>query len=273
MTLIFNIRPDDLLRRTFEVSLVGPEAPEIAASYQNCRVALGYSERPGVWDAVGRATLIGCWTQQGTTHVILANPEMLAEPVRIQTVSGANLDSSAPPHGMDTLDPGDAERISGLDSDFFIESTPSLLAAEAPTSDDFRPEIDAWGAGSQNTDNFIHRVERAYKFGCAFTGLTQLAPDRHLYEGVVIEIDGQSGSKRESVNQALYVSRTVGFCYRHGLLAIGEDYDIIRHPELNAQTRMLLEVTNRKALLFLPEEQSDWPDLEAARRHRLHFGY
>jgi hypothetical protein len=36
---------------------------------------------------------------------------------------------------------------------------------------------------------------------------------------------------------------------------------------------MLLEMVNRKAMLLLPKDESDWPDLDAARRHRQRFGY
>src|SRR5690606_10902724 len=96
---------------------------------------------------------------------------------------------------------------------------------------------------------FFHSVAAVYRWSCAFTGMRQDSPDGRFREGVVIGIDDPYELQDGPRSQGLFVSSSVAFCYRHGLLAIGEDYDILRHPELSAEMRIFLETINRKALL------------------------
>lgn len=273
MALIFNIRAEGTIRNTVAIGLVGEEAVAIAASYQSQRVALGLSHVAGVWTVVATGTLAGYWCRQNVTYVVITDISPLPETLRLVTGGDIHTDSLEQPYGMDTLEAADAARIFGLDEIYAHMDTPRLLAAEEVAAVEFdaiasRKDEDSWTAVS-----FVQRLGAAYKDCCTFTGLKQLSLDGRRKEGVVIGVDGGFDSATEALGQGLFVSRTVGFCYRNGLLAIGEDYDILRHPQLSAEVRVLLEMVNRRAVLFLPEDQSVWPDLEAARRHRRRFGY
>ncbi|WP_332711851.1 hypothetical protein [Pelagibacterium mangrovi] len=267
MTLIFNVREEDIALHTFAVGLVGEAASDIAACHQGERVVLGISGPAGVRLAIGLGTLASHWSRKHVTYIVIT--EVVALPESLELI--ARPDASGESYGMDMLDASDADRILGLPNTHEQANTPRLSAAED------MPAFDLMGRDQDDSTesnlNLIHKVTQAYHERCTFTGIKQFSLDRRLREGVAIRVDSKPNGVNFSVSQYLFMSRTVAFCYRNGLLAIGEDYDILRHRDLCAEIRMLLETVNRKAMLLLPKDESDWPDLDAARRHRQRFGY
>lgn len=265
MTLIFNVRGKDMTLHTFAVGLVGDAASDIAASRQGERVVLGISHSAGVWLAIGTGTLASHWSRGHVTYIAITDVAVLPESLQLITQA----DASGEPYGMDVLDAADARKILGHSHIHEHQHTPWLAAAED------LPALDLTGRNQDDSTetNLIHKVAEAYDERCTFTGIKQFSLDRRLREGVATRVDNKPNGVDFSVSQYLFMSRTVAFCYRNGLLAIGEDYDILRHRDLCAEIRMLLETVNRKAMLLLPKDESDWPDLDAARRHRQRFGY
>ena len=270
MTLIFNIGAGDAERNAIVVGLIGDEASEIARAHEKQRVVVGISEVAGIWSAIGSGVLAGHWCQQAVTHFVITDIALLPHPVRIVTQGDVATDSLEQPYGLDMLEDSVAEQILGQSEAYSHTASVRLMAAEDIQTLD---SVSSLGASIRPDHGFFHRVGMAYRPQCAFTGLKQETPKGDRKEGIVVGVDGEAKPGDATVAQGVFVSRTIGFCYRNGLLAIGEDYDILRHASLCAELRVLLDLVNRKALLFLPEDKVDWPDLEAARRHRQRFGY
>jgi len=206
--------------------------------------------------------------------MVLTDLAPLPHPRRLVTHGDLETDANGEPYGLDVLEENDAKTILAESGSYdHLEALQLMVAEDADTVEDIFGRASIYEEAGTAEGSFFHRVISAYKGRCAFTGLSQRSLDGKRMEAVVARVDAASGSQQASVSQGVAVSRTVAFCYRNGVLAIGEDYDILRSPVLCAELRALLDVTNPKALLFLPQEKEDWPDLEAARRHRLRFGY
>lgn len=89
----------------------------------------------------------------------------------------------------------------------------------------------------------------------------------------MVAVDATTQLEGESLSMSLFVSNMIGPLYQTGLLAIGEQFYLLYHPDLNAGVALFIEAQNPTGKLILPQDRSAWPDMEAARRHRKRFGY
>lgn len=238
------------------------------------QIALGVSGVPGIWTVLATGTLAGQRRGEGEVHLDISEVTTLAVPVDVVTAGDEHADAELSPYALDILDEEDMARVFGAAESYRQEPAPRVLAAAESARTKFQGGVLYGGLHLEpQGPKFFHSVAAAYQWRCAFTGMSQASPGGRFQEGVVIGIDEPYEMPEGPPSQGLFVSSSVAFCYRHGLLAIGEDYDILRHPELSAEMRIFLETINRKALLILPKDEANRPDLEAARRHRLRFGY
>ena len=238
------------------------------------RIALGVSDVPGVWTVIATGMLKGMAHDGGDVRAEIFDIAGLALPVDVVTAGDLYADAAFAPYALDVIeDEHQIARIFPASEIYQQEPAPHLLVAEAAGAMVQGGVLYGGLQLESQGSKFFHSVAAAYQWRCAFTGMCQSSPDGRFQEGVVLGIDEPYELRHDPPSQGLFVSSSIAFCYRHGLLAIGEDYDILRHPKLEAEMRIFLDAVNRKALLVLPEEQTHWPDLDAARRHRQRFGF
>jgi putative restriction endonuclease len=112
---------------------------------------------------------------------------------------------------------------------------------------------------------FRHAVRRAYGNTCAFTGLSILngggRPEVQAAHIRAVEDDGP-----DSIRNGVALSGTVHWMFDRGLIAIGDDYEVlVRHEKLPARLAGLID--HGKTML-LPRGAEDYPQLEFVRFHR-----
>lgn len=274
--LIFRIDSEQARRGVLSLRLSDREIVEsIVLERIGEQVALGVSDVPGIWTILATGELAGLRRGEGEMHLDISHVLLMDLPVDVVTAGDKHADDQFSPYALDVLDDQeDLARVFGTAQSYQQEPAPRVLAAAESARTKFQGGVLYGGLQLEpQGPRFFHSVAASYQWRCAFTGMSQASPDGRFQEGVVIGIDEPYEMPEGSPSQGLFVSSSVAFCYRHGLLAIGEEYDILRHAELSAEMRIILETINRKALLVLPEDEADWPDLQAARRHRLKFGY
>ena len=273
--LIFSIEPGLLPSGKFSLDFSDRELIEnIALERAGERTALGTSDLPGIWTIHATGTLRAIWRSAERVHLDISDLVTLPAPVEVVTAGDRYADTEFSPYVVDVLEDDAFSRVFGSTEAYEQQLVPRALAAEEAAGANF---LSGMLYGGLHLDpqgpKFFHGVAAAYQWRCAFTGMCQASPDGRFQEGVVIGVDEPYEFYDAPPAQGLYVSNSVAFCYRHGLLAIGEDYDILRHPKLGAEMRIFLEMVNRRALLIRPDDAYAWPDLDAARRHRQRFGF
>ncbi|HWJ87684.1 MAG TPA: hypothetical protein VNS12_06410 [Pelagibacterium sp.] len=269
MRLIFNVRDWDGERREITVSLVNADAADIAADFQGERVALGTSPSPGWWVVWGEGVLAGHRNQNDATSFLITDVAALS---RLHSMKrGDPGDSSKIPYGLDVLEPEEAGAIFGDLSLYRQIDSPRAAAAEQSES--------GWNhfrfAGPENrlAATVFGRLRSAYNERCAFIGVWQAPANGQIGEGMTVAVDAGAHLESEALSMSLFVSNMVGPLYQSGRLAIGEEYGILYHPDLDASVALAIEAKNPTGKLILPQDRNAWPDLEAARRHRERFGY
>lgn len=271
--LIFRIDPGDRLARTLEL----PRPPgfylEIAADRVGEEVLFGTSDVPGIWSvlAIGR---FARWTSNDqAVHFAFEDVRLLREPVAIVTEGDPESDRRLEPYLLDTLLDDDLALIFSHDLEFAqTTTTPISMAAEEPAH--FGTGHIAGGLSHEPQEpSFFHAVAHAYDWRCAISGIKQTSLDGRFHDGVVLGIEEPHVRQMGAPRDGMFLSSSFGFAYRHGLVAIGDDYDLIVHSDIPAQMQAFLETSNPKARLHVPENSDNWPDRHAARRHRQRFGY
>lgn len=273
--LIFRIDPQQIRSEVLSMRFSDREIIEsIVVERIGEQVALGASDVPGIWSILATGELTGLRRSEGEMHLDISNVLPMGLPIDVVTAGDKYADDRFSPYALDVLDDEeDLVRVFGTGS-YQQDPAPRVLAAAESARTKFQGGVLYGGLHLEpQRPEFFHSVAAAYQWRCAFTGMSQASLDGRFQEGLVIGIDEPYEMREGPPSQGLFVSSSIAFCYRHGLLAIGEDYDILRHPVLGAEMRIFLETINRKALLVLPKDEANRPDLEAARRHRLRFGY
>ena len=271
--LIFRIDPGDQVSEAFQLQRPLGHYVEIAADRIGEEVLFGYSVVPGIWSvlAVGR---FADWRSNDQSVLFgFENVRWLNEPVAIVTEGDPESDRLFAPYLLDTLMDEDLALISAPDLEFVQPATtPMSVAAEGQAAFVSDYVLGAARPGPV-TSGFFHSVAEAYNWRCPISGIRQHSLDGRFHEGVAIGIEEPHARRAGLPRDAMFVSSSFGFAYRHGLVVLGEDYDLLRHPDLPAEMRMLLEIANPTAMLRLPGNPAHWPDLDAAGRHRRKFGY
>ena len=271
--LIFRIDPGDQLNKSFQLRLPLGHYLDIAADRLGEEVLFGRSDVPGIWEvlAIGR---FARWTSNDqSTHFVFEEVRLLREPVALVTEGDPESDRLFEPYLLDTLLDDELAGIFAPDLEFAQASTTPLSVAAEGQTGFVTGHIVGGLSHEPQGPGFFHWVANAYGWRCAISGIEQKSPDGRFYEGVVIGIEDPYVRHSGLPKDGMFVSSSFAFAYRHGLLALGEDYDLIRHSDLPAEMRMFLEIANPAALLRLPEDPRTWPDREASRRHRHRFGY
>lgn len=271
--LIFRVEPGDHLTEIFSLQCPSNHYAEIAADRIGEEVLLGHSVVPGIWSvlAVGR---FADWSSDD--HSVFFSFEgirLLREPVTIVTEGDAESDRVLTPYMLDTLLDDDLALISARNREFAQQTTsPLSVAAEAQVGFGTGHVVGGLRHDSQ-APAFFHAVADAYGWRCAISGIRQRSPDGRWYDGMVLGVEEPYVRPGGSQNEGMFVSSSFAFAYRHGLVALGDDYDVLRHRDLPAEMRMFLEIANPQAMACLPENPAHWPDLDAIGRHRTKFGY
>lgn len=272
--LIFRIDPQCLEAGT-SISLADREfAEELVLDRKGEKVAFGSSQVPGLWNVVAIGRLADYARDKGMIRIFFSDVVVLDHPVPVVTEGDPQTDDAMVAYAIDTMFESDMERVFGAPERYAQNLAPPLMAI-AESAGFAVSGGTAYGAPwmEQQHSGFFSKVAAAYAWRCAFTGMSQVSLDGLSREGMVLGLEAPFRVEGSEVSRGVFVSASVAFCYRHGLLAIGDDYEILRRPELCAHMRMILEVVNRTAMINLPSNPRSWPDLEAARRHRHSFGY
>lgn len=271
--LIFRIEPGDHLTKSFRLQCPLSHYADIAADRIGEEVLFGHSVVPGIWSVLAVGRFANWVSDDDSVFFSFEGIRLLREPVPIVTEGDAESDRLFTPYLLDTLMDDDLALISARDLEFAQQTTsPLSVAAEAQAG---------FGAGhvvgglrhDPQAPDFFHSVADAYDWRCAISGIRQRSLDGRWYEGVVLGVEEPYARQGGSPSEGMFVSSSFAFAYRHGLVALGEDYDVLRHRELPAEMRMFLEISNPQAMARLPENPAHWPDLDAIGRHRSKFGY
>lgn len=112
---------------------------------------------------------------------------------------------------------------------------------------------------------FRHSVRRAYRDTCAFTGLSIRngggRPEVQAAHILAVEDNGP-----DSIRNGVALSGTVHWMFDRGLLAIGDEYEIlVRDDAVPERVRSLLLPGRR---MLLPPDADERPQLEFVRSHR-----
>ena len=112
---------------------------------------------------------------------------------------------------------------------------------------------------------FRHSVRRAYRDTCAFTGLSiRNGGGRPEVQAAHIQAVEDHGP--DSIRNGIALSGTVHWMFDRGLLAIGDDYEIlIKDDGLPDRVAHLLLPDRR---MQLPADRDEYPQLEFVRNHR-----
>lgn len=236
-------------------------------------IVFGQSDVPGIWrlHAIGR---LESWARAGdSVDFRFVDIRRLPESITIVTEGDPESDRHFAPYMIDTLLP---EEMAGLlPGKLGLEQalqTPIVTLAEGYSEVIVGSLVGGLHFEAQGK-TFFHKAAAAYSQRCAISHMRQSSIDGLAQEGVVIAIDEPFVRHEGAERDGLFLSSSFAFAYRYGLLAIGDDYELLRHQTMEAEMRMFLEIANRKAMLRLPEDPAHWPDLDAARRHRNKFGY
>ena len=259
--LIFNMRGQGVEQHTIAFPVAGDFAVEIAEANHKQRVALGHSQVPGIWSLAATGILVGKWSDGALTHMVVTDITALGVDMPVVTQGDSVHDALGLPYGLDTLLDSDAARVVAAHSSYEQAAPVQLVAAEGQDHADSVPPA------------FSRRVIASYRGSCAFTKISATAAAGNGHEAIAVWVDAAVAEVDAPVSHGLCVSRTIGFCYASGLLAIGEDYEILRVEGMDAGVDLMLETLNQASRLYLPADQAEWPDLEAARRHRQRYGY
>lgn len=270
--LIFRIDPGDITSSTLTLQVPAfLEDIGIAAERVGEDVVFGHSDVPGIWmaHACGR---FDDWTQQEDGILLrFSDVRSLPDPVTIVTEGDPESDWQFRPYLVDTLFAQDMAR---LRRPVFEQSSVTPMATAAEDQPSFRAGRIVGGLQfAVQDETFFHNVAAAYSWRCAISRVRQSSIDGLAQEGVVIGVEEPYARDSGAENQGLFLSGSFAFAYRHGLIAIGDEYELLRHVELDARMRMFLEISNPTALLHKPDSPEHWPSLEAIRRHRRKFGY
>ncbi len=112
---------------------------------------------------------------------------------------------------------------------------------------------------------FRHAVRRAYQNTCAFTGLSILnGGGRPEVQAAHIQAVEDHGP--DSIRNGIALSGTVHWMFDRGLLALGDDYEILVKRDKVPSTVSDLLLPSGK--MRLPEAAEDHPLPEFIRRHR-----
>ncbi|RDE08859.1 hypothetical protein DVH29_09700 [Pelagibacterium lacus] len=268
----------------FRVEHLETGVPDIELDYTNLDpiqwsprdwVALGHSSVPGIWQIVGIGRLETIRQNHSHTRLHISTLFHFTVPIDVVTAGNKSADAAMKPLNVDYLTPDDVERLFGflLSANYQQNDVAGGLAVA---------EGGVWGTkgglaiGSLELElqdrSFFYRVAHAYTWQCCFLHCSQVSRDGLVREGVVVSIDGAHWSQGP-VSQGLFLNPSMAFAFREGYLAVGDDYEILRSPHLDAIFRHALDVANPKALMTLPDKYEDWPDLEALTQHRKRFGY
>lgn len=275
MTLI--VRIDGVADLPSMLELRFPDHPLIAdlvADRRGEMVVLGISSTPGVWLCRAVGVLLEGRRADGGYQLLFDAVEQLSESLHVVTEGDSHADRLERPYEIDVLGDEDVARILAKCDSYRFATTPKVLAAAEMGASVTEAGLMYGGLKpmAQNA-SFFHRVATVNRWTCMFTGLCLTSPDGREREGVVIGVDEPIANHDSPVSQGLFATASIGFCYRTGLLAIGDAYEILRHRALPAEMRLLLDVVNRSAMIRLPGQAADRPDLEAARRHRMRHGF
>lgn len=172
---------------------------------------------------------------------------------------------------MDVLEPEEASAIFGDLSLYGQIDSPRAAAAEQTEPRWHHLRF----AGPENRlgTTVFGRLRSAYNERCAFIDVWQAPANGQSGEGMMVAVDAATLLEGEALSMSLFVSDMISPLYQSGHLAMGEEYDILYHPELDASVALFIEAKNPTGKLILPHDRNAWPDLEAARRHRKRFGH
>lgn len=271
--LIFRVDKNDSLQSALSLTFPNTyEMSDIFSERVGEDVVLGHSDAPGLWNAIAVGKFVDWSIEEHVITLLVSHVQLLSELVPLVTAGDQESDSSFLPYLVDTLFAEDLARVFDQAKSYAHSAATPMAVAEVQTG--FEAGLVSGGLRLELQDKtFFHKVGKAYEWRCCVSRLSQRSLDGSFREGVVMGIDeplrGEVGKEADGI----FLSSSIGFAYRHGLLAIGEDYDVLRHQNLSAEMRTFLEVVNPKAILDLPKDPGHWPDLDAARRHRLKFGY
>lgn len=271
--LIFRIDPGDQVPESFELQHPLGHHVGIAADRIGEEVLFGHSVVPGIWSVLAIGRFADWRANDQSVFFVFESIRWFDEPVAIVTEGDPESDRRFAPYLLDTLMDEDLASISAPDLEFAQPATtPMSVAAEGQTGF-VSDHLLRWERPRPEVSGFFHSVAEAYDWRCPISGIRQQSLDGRIHEGVVIGVEAPYARRTGLPRDAMFVSSSFGFAYRHGLIVLGEDYDLLRHPDLSAEMRMLLEIANPAAMLRLPKDPAHWPDLDAAGRHRRKFGY
>lgn len=267
------LRVEDIEVGIPTIDLVFP-ALNLDSSFVGKAVALGRSNVPGLWSVVAVGRFIALEQSESASCIRIDTLFHLNLPLSAVSASTATADSDFTPLDFAIIDDDAVEQL--ITRNALDYSQPQEERALSVT------EAGIWGAeGGQAVGHLelvpqdrslFYRVAQAYTWECCFLHYSESAHAGRRRDGVVLAIDPPHWSQG-TVSDAIFVNPILAFPFREGLVAIGDDYEILRSRDLSAGLRTILDITNPKALLALPEAYEDWPDLSALERHRRRFGY
>lgn len=267
--LIFRLNLEADIADAFSIAMpLRDEVLSLVTDRRGERIAFGSSESAGVWSIWGSGQLLAHWSTATELHVIINEARTFGRPLKIVTSAGLLVDTAREPYGIDLLEGENYRKVFGGQQEYDQSHARPLRAEEA-----MRPAGTGQSSPQHHEESFFARVGASYGWSCAFMGLAQLLLDGSQPEGIALGLESPFRRLRGLPADGIFVSRSIGFAYRYGLLAIGEEYEILRRPELDARLRIMLDILNPKALVMLPGRPEDWPDMAALCRHRLRFGY
>lgn len=228
-------------------------------------VLLGARSHDNGWAVIATAVLMGKAETDEGLAILFKRRQVLDRPHILATVAPNDGDYAVEIVSPDALPGWLASELCDQSDD--LPSLPGMEEAALVFLDSDYPDP------SPQTKTAFHRIALAYGHTCAVSGLHLMCPKTGRLEGEVVTLDGKPLLPDTPNSGALFLTSTLAFCYQHHLLAIGEDFDILRHTKLPAELRILLEYTNRAGMMRLPADTRDRPDIGALRRHRQAAGF
>lgn len=271
--LIFRIDPGDQLTRVLELQRPLGHYTDIADDRLGEEVLFGTSDVPGIWNVLAFGRFARWTSDDRSIHFTFEDVRLLRQPVAIVTEGDPESDRLFEPYLLDTLLDDDLALIFGRDLEFVqAAASPISVAAEEQAHFGVGHVVGGLGHAPQEP-GFFHSVADAYGWCCAVSGIKQTSLDGRIHEGVVLGIEEPHVRQQGVPRDGMFLSSSFAFAYRHGLVAIGDDYSLIMHSDMPAPMQVFLETSNPEARLRVPENRADWPDKQALRRHRQRFGY
>lgn len=227
-------------------------------------VVLGRWDAMGVWQwlAVVRYSEVIPWAQNG---LLLVCTDINELPSRAVGITGSY--GEAEPYNLDEIQAVDLDRLRATavadedkSSGYGFSEGGAEFAADMSVLPSASPTPAWFGDLGEGDESAYGHIGACYAWRCAITGLQLHSESGAWREGVAVPALRPELIRPIAVSEGLYLSRTVAFCYAHGMVAITGDYEIWCHPAaLPEEVARAIRALNPHLRLHLPSRHEHWP--------------